>query len=327
MAQSSGPISQGTTAERQFSDALWRDIFGDESGVIGDMNGTAYALVLPSGSDVAQVGSGNQLSTARVAGFGHRIPAGAPESITIPVATGAARTDIISLRYDPASTGAPGPVRLFRIAGTTSALPVYDDAPPGTEDLPLWAVTRSPGQNLSQATVTRLFPRLVPTLELNPGSPLPINSPLGTVLRQGSSRYRRQLDVSNVPAWTAEAADSVYDEGAGGSAITTAIAAAGDMATVTVPAGVWDVDYRGTGAVSVTSARTFRVYLFVGSTQAAVTQEYVGTLSATQPIEAASFVRITTTAAATVLSIRYAATATGGTQNASANSIRARRAT
>lgn len=207
MAQSSGPIAVGTVAERQFSDVIWRNRFGDEPGVLGDMNGSSYALTLPAGSDVASVGSTTQASLATVAGFSHSIPAAAPETITIPPAVGSARNDIISLRYDPAYTGAPGPVRLFRIAGAGTALPTYDASPPGIEDLPLWSVTRSPGQSLSLAIVKRMFPRIALSLEVGINSPLPLSSPLGTIARQGTSTFRRALDASSNPVWLSVSAE------------------------------------------------------------------------------------------------------------------------
>ena len=203
MAQSSGPISQGTSAERQFTDVLWRDLLGDEPGVLGDTNGTAYAFTPATDSNFASIGSSSIRSTARVAGFVHSIPTGQPESIEIPVASGSARTDVISLRYDPSYTGLPGPVRLYRIAGTSAAIPTYDDVPPGgVEDLPLYAVTRQPGQALNQATVVRMFPRIAPSLFLgDANSPLPTNSPLGTRLRRGGQHFLRMLDGSNTPIW------------------------------------------------------------------------------------------------------------------------------
>lgn len=210
MAQSSGPISQGTLAERQFTDVLWRDLFGDEPGVIGDMDGTAYAVTLPGSGDVVSVGSPTEVSTASVAGFVHRIPTASTEPLTIPAASGAARTDIISLRYDPAYTGAPGPVRLFRIPGTTSALPAYDAAPPGVEDLPLWAITRQPSQALNLATLLRLYPRRAPVLHIAEAAPLPLSSPLGTLLFKGSNlQYRRDLSIANVPQWEQVVPDTV----------------------------------------------------------------------------------------------------------------------
>jgi hypothetical protein len=205
MAQSSGPIAQGTDAERQFTDVMWRDMFGDQAGVVGDLNGSAYQVSLAPDSDVAQVGSASQASIARVAGFVHRIPAGSPEPITVPAASGTARTDIIALRYDPAFTGAPGPVRLARIAGTSAGLPVYDDSAPGIEDLPLWAITRQPGQALSQATVRQLFPRLTFGVDVPVGAPLPPSRSLSTIARQGSAEFIRTLGGGGVPVWASTA--------------------------------------------------------------------------------------------------------------------------
>lgn len=200
MAQSSGPIAQGTTSERQFTDVMWRDRFGDEPGVLGDMDGSAYALALPVGSDIVSVGSETQVSVATVAGFVHRIPMGSPEPITVPAASGSTRTDIIGLRYDPTYTGLPGPVRLYRTAGTSADIPTYDSSPPGVEDLPLWAITRAVGQNLFQATVQRLFPRIAPSMEMPVGVDLPVNSPLGTTVCQGEFIFQRRI-VGTEPAW------------------------------------------------------------------------------------------------------------------------------
>lgn len=204
MTQTSGPLATGTLAERQFTDVLWRDLFGGEAGVVADYDGSAYAISLPVGSDVASVGSATQASLAQVAGFSHKIPQGEPESITVTPATGVTQTHIIALRYDPAYTGAPGPVRLVLIPGTSAALPSYDDASPGVEELPLWGVTRQPGQALSQATLQRLFPRLAPNLSLPEGVALPPSSPLGTVLQQGRRRYRREMGTAGVPVWTSD---------------------------------------------------------------------------------------------------------------------------
>lgn len=246
MAQSSGPISQGSLSDRQFTDELWRNIFGDESGVIGDYNGTAYDLVLPSDSNFARVGSNTIKSTARVAGFGHAIPVGDPESIEVPPAA-LERTDVLALRYDPAFSGQPGPVRLVRIAGTSSAIPAYDDAPPGPEDMPLWAVTRKPGQSLAQATKVRLFPRITPSLTVEPGALLPPNSPIGTPLRRGTEEYIRELDDNGVPVW-------VRQKRAGGF-----------LASATPSGFLGTNDARfslgSTGAVTLTSSRRIKITL------------------------------------------------------------------
>lgn len=201
MAQTSGPRSSGTATERQLTDILWRDRFGDEAGVLGDLNGTAYALTRPTTGDDVQVGSATQASLATVAGFSHKIPAGTPETITIPAAVGSNRTDLITLRYDPTFTGPPGPVRLTRVPGSSATLPVHDDAAPGVEDLPLWAITRKPGESLAQATVQRLFPRVSTVIDLAIGAALPLSSPLGTIAYQGAVAYRRELSSSGTPAW------------------------------------------------------------------------------------------------------------------------------
>lgn len=196
MAQSSAPI-----VGVNLSDADWRDLGLGEAGVVGDFDGSAYALSMPTDSNVVRVGSSTQRSLAHVANFKHTIPDNDPEPVTVPVAVGSARTDIIALRYDPTFTGSPGPVRLVVISGTSSGLPSYDDSAPGTEDLPLWAITRQPDQSLAQATRRQLFSRLAPSLDLPVGAILPASSPLGTVLRQGSVIYQRSLDASKVPVW------------------------------------------------------------------------------------------------------------------------------
>lgn len=247
MAQSSGPISQGTNAERQMTDVLWRNLFGDEAGVIGDTDGTAYNITLPTGSDVATIGSATITSLAKVAGFSHAIPAASPEGITIPAASGATRTDIIALRHDPAYTGALGPVRLVRIAGTTVATPTYDDAPPGIEDLPLWTVTRAVGQALSQATVKRIFPRLAPTLTIEAGASLPTNSPLGTVLLQNGIQFWRVLDSNSVPVWLRQRQATGY---------LAWVAPSGYLGTANQ---VFSLG--ATGSVTLTSTRTVKVTL------------------------------------------------------------------
>lgn len=230
MAQSSGPLATGSTADRQMTDALWRDLFGDQAGVIDDTNGTSYALTLPSGSDIVSVGSSSQTSLAKVAGFVHRIPAGSPEPITIPTAVGSTRTDIIALRYDPAYTGQPGPVRLVRIPGTGAGLPTVDDAPPGVEELPLWSITRAVGQNLSAASTQRLYPRIAQSLELATGAALPTNVPIGTVLRQGAVTYRRVIGTGGTPVWQSSG---------GGGSVLAHVQATGAAAAGSVPSNAY----------------------------------------------------------------------------------------
>lgn len=195
MGQSSAPI-----VDVNLSDADWRDLGLGRSGVVSDYDGSAYALTLPTDSDVLKVGSTTQRSVAHVANFVHRIPVNETVELTIPAASGSPRTDLIALRYDPTYTGAPGPVRLVRITGATGTVPGADDVPPGVEELALWAITRAPGQSLAAATKRQLFPRLAPALDLPPGGDLP-SAPLGTVAWSASVIYRRVLDANQVPAW------------------------------------------------------------------------------------------------------------------------------
>lgn len=207
MPEISGPRVTGTDVERQMDDLLWRDMFGAEAGVVADLDGTAYKLTLPSSSEIVTVGSTSQPSLCVVGGFRHRISAGDTQTVTMTAMGGTARTDVISAKLDLTGfTGAPGPVRLVSTAGTTTAVPTLDDSAPGVEHLPLWAITRQPGQSLAQATVKRLFPRVSLSLSQAIGAPLPTSSPLDTLVSQGGLLYRRILDPSLVPVWALEGA-------------------------------------------------------------------------------------------------------------------------
>lgn len=197
MPQQSGPRA-GTT----FTDEQWRAIIGDEPAIIGDVDGTAYRLVLSTSSNTATLGSTSQDSTSVVAGYMHRIPAGETESLTIPDAVGGSRTDIIAVRYDATYTTDPGPCRLYRIAGATGGgLPTHDSTPPGVEDLPLYAVTRQPGQSLSQAVVQDLRKRRGPTLVGLDATALEGSHPVGTHVRVGGTLWVRRLDSAGAPFW------------------------------------------------------------------------------------------------------------------------------
>jgi len=183
------------------SDVDWRDFGLGEAGVVADFNGSSYQLSLPTDSDVARIGSPTQRSVAHVANFKHVIPMGETEPLTIPAASASDRTDLIVLRYDPNYSGQPGPVRLARIPGSPTGV-TWDDAPPGIEELPLWAITRKPGQALSQATVNRIYQRLAPNIEITDNMSLPGSSPLGSIIRQGKRTYERVLDRNGIPVWS-----------------------------------------------------------------------------------------------------------------------------
>lgn len=201
MPQQSGPITG-----LGFTDDTWRDIFGAEPAIEGDVNGTAYQLTLPTGTDVAQLGSPSQDSKANVAGRSHKIPAGQTEGLTIPPSSNPAvgRTDLIVCRFDPAwQAAAPGPVRLFRVPGVegSAVRPAYDGDTQGVEDLPLYAITRKKDQSLNQAAVVDLRTRTGPNLLLAKDDDLPGNVPLGTRAVRAGRQWIRELNQASTPTW------------------------------------------------------------------------------------------------------------------------------
>lgn len=274
--QVSGPL-----VGENFTDDVWRAIHGAEPAIVGDVNGSSYSLTLSSGSDVAQLGSATQDSTSVVAGFMHRIPSGSTQSVTIPVSTNAVgRTDLIVARYDAATfTTDPGPVRLHRIAGVegSTARPALDEAPPGVEDLPLWAVTRKNSEGLNQAGSADLRRRTGPNLDAPSDEVLPANVPLGTRAARGDAVYRRRLNSSGTPEWTPETTLDPFPNVAG----QYSIVASGTVSTNAFGDAVFTLPYGGFAnsldAVFITDASTnvangqitFR-FLPQGSTKSAV---------------------------------------------------------
>lgn len=199
--QESGPL-----VGQNFTDAVWRAIFGGEPAIVGDTNGTAYDLTLPPASDSVELGSASIQSASTIGGFAHIIPAGTTQSLVIPPSTHAAigRTDLISVRLDPTTYAAvPGPVRLYRIPGTEGSAnpPSYDDGPPGVEDMPLYAITRKEGQALTQASVVDMRVRTGPHLLAEPGvSPFP-SLPLGSTATRDGIDWTREINSSGSPTW------------------------------------------------------------------------------------------------------------------------------
>lgn len=198
--QEAGPL-----VGQNFTDAVWRAIFGGEPGIVGDTDGSAYGLTLPPASDSVEVGSASIESRSTVGGFGHAIPAGTTQSLEIPPSSNApiGRTDLIVVRLAPDTyTTAPGPVRLARIGGTEGSVtrPSYDGGPPGVEDMPLYAITRKQGQALTEATVVDLRVRTGPHLYIAPNALMPTNAPLGSTATRGSLDYSYE-QVSGTPTW------------------------------------------------------------------------------------------------------------------------------
>jgi hypothetical protein len=198
MAQTSGPRTNGTPVQRQFTDVLWGDLFGDGPGIVQDFDGSAYKLSLSSTSDTATVGSDTEDSISRVGGFNHTIPKSQPETLTIPPATGATQTAILGVKYDPASTGSPCSLVMYPSPGTPDGVPLRNSQPDGVVVLPLWSVTRQPAQVLSAATVTDL--RRWTSSTVYPTT-LPSEAPLGTVALLSTQRTRVRQMGSAGPAW------------------------------------------------------------------------------------------------------------------------------
>lgn len=214
-------------ANQKFTVADWRALFGAEPGIVGDVDGSAYKLTLPTGTDDAVLGSTTQDSTSVVGGALHQIAAGQTQTVTIPASTNAAagRTDLIVVRYDAATyTTDPGPCRLYRVAGVegSTALPTLDEAPPGVEDMPLWAVTRKQGQSLNQAASRWLGRRTGPNLLVPSGESLPADVPLGTRAERGGIEYVRDLNSSGTPAWRPAGMQASYAPS--GAALTQILA-------------------------------------------------------------------------------------------------------
>lgn len=216
--QLSGPLT-----DDNFTDDQWVAIFGSNTGIVGDTDGTAYDITLPPASDTVEIGSATIDSRAVVCGYGHTIPAGTTQSLVIPASTNPTigRTDLIVARFDSGTfTADPGPVRLVRIPGTegSAALPSHDTTLPSPVDLVLYAITRKQGEGLNQAAVVDRRSRsgwhyLVPL-----GGTLPQTAPLGSRATRSGSVYRRDIvgaSVDWVEEWgpTNAVAATVYDTG------------------------------------------------------------------------------------------------------------------
>lgn len=213
--QLSGPLA----LTEKFTYDRWRDNFGTEAGIVGDTDGSAFGLTLPSGSDVAELGSATIDSVARIGGFPVHVPAGTTQSMTIPASAAGGtngRTDLIVARFDSATfTTAPGPSRLHRIAGTDGSLslPAYT-----ANDLRLYAVRRKQGEGLNQAIVTDLRSWTADPILVAPTGTLPSSKPLGTRATRAGITYLLDM-VEGSPQWVQEwtltnaAGATVYDTG------------------------------------------------------------------------------------------------------------------
>lgn len=195
--------------DEDFTDRGWRAAFAGRTGVLDDRDGTAFNLTLPSGSSTAQLGSTTQPSRLVVDGYGLEIPQGTTQDFDIPASSGGGtngRTDLIVARLNlSAFTTAPGPVRLFRVAGTEGSLTpptaTYDQD--GIRDELLYAVRRRQGEGLNQAIVTDMRRRLAHNYDVPANAALPPSAPLGSVARRGSVNWR-MVRVGSALDWVEE---------------------------------------------------------------------------------------------------------------------------
>lgn len=201
--QDSGPSNLKPYSPDQFLAAAVNHV-----GIANDYNGSAFALTLPSGSDVATVGQG----WAQVGAHGYTVPSGQAQDITIPPSTNAAlgRTDLITLRYQASWDGVdPGPVRIHRVAGVEGSgdTPIPDlglSVGENQVELPLYAITRIQGDTLDEAAVLDLRIWKGSNFLVASGSPL-YSAPLATRAVRSGTIYRRDL-VGGSPSWVVESA-------------------------------------------------------------------------------------------------------------------------
>src|SRR5690606_18573611 len=192
--QQSGPL-----VGENLTDETWRAIFGADTGITNDRDGTAFGLTLPPTGDDVEIGSATQDSTAVVGGFVLRIPQSTTQSLTIPASSngGNGRTDLIVLRLDldNFTDDDPGPVRLHRVGGVegSTTVPSPTVGTTGVLDLPLFAITRKLGQPLASAAVSDLRARMGLMYDVPNGAPLPAFAPLGARASRGPSVWRRDV--------------------------------------------------------------------------------------------------------------------------------------
>lgn len=209
--QLSGPLPP-----EDFTQTLYSRHHGTEVGIRGDTDGSAFGITLPPASDVAEFGSATVDSICKVGGYPLIVPAGLTQSVEIPAplsggTTG--RTDLIVARYAPATyTTAPGPVRLFRIAGTPGSAerPAHNAA----TDLRLYAVQRRQGEALNQAIVADLRSWSGRQVLMASGAALPQSAPLGTRVTRDGVIYRRGFVGGSVD-WIVDYAPPTVISGVG----------------------------------------------------------------------------------------------------------------
>lgn len=135
----------------------------------------------------------------------------------------------------------------------------------------------------------------------------------------------RNMDDLDQRLVKVEQSDDYFDQGQGGGAVGTSPTVPTDSATVTLPAGTYDVDYRMALTLSVsTGNRQYSLGLYDGTADLDTTELLHAPTGGGYRGNLIGWTRITLTGQKT-LSLRVSATATGGTQAIATNAIRARK--
>lgn len=195
MAEQSFPV-----IEKPMTDDQWKSVtLGIGDGIL-DGGGNPYKLTLSNQTDQATIGldSKTGYNHAILKGFYHKMD----EAIALAIpAVSTKTTYTVALQYDP--TRQDTPVKLGVFKGTL-------DRSSGKEYLPLWTLTRSPNQLLSDATLTEIRAHVTPVMQVNRYQDLPDPASVlygsevhcrweNTVWRAEGSRWRPMSEVIRDP--------------------------------------------------------------------------------------------------------------------------------
>lgn len=150
--------------ESPLTDDQWKSVTLAQGDGIIDEGGNPYALELSNTNDrgTIKIDTITGYNHAILRGFYHKMDTS--QTVNLPAVT-ATRTYYVALRYDPT---AADPIKL----GVWTSL----DETNGKYYLLLNTVTRQPNQLLTNATVTRYAPKVIPTIQVDRESDLPASN-------------------------------------------------------------------------------------------------------------------------------------------------------
>lgn len=320
-----GPFDDQAWAQAEWFDHMPTAL---PSGVIGSPASASSSGGLPFSSSGLAVSIGDGKANVGGAGF-KRTGGGPPVTVTANTNASLSRRDRVVLRRDiAANTGGP-----VVIPGTASASPTAPAIQRTTTlfDLPLYSFLVPPSSGTTLTSVTDERPWVGPNgyrgvsvyaaaarLALSAGGDL---NP-GARAYESSTSTEYLWDGTN---WSAAVARTYFAQGSGGGSIGTSHTAPASGASVTLPAGTWNIDYRLHFSLSVSSARGFSIDLWDGSTVRDSASFNTVDTGVTISRTVSTFTQLVLSGA-TTLSVQAEATATGGTQTMGPCQIRAVRA-